>query len=503
MKKLKYILLLALPLLGVGCSSSFLDTDLNENASEEQINEALKQNPDKLKAFTSGMYKNVFAPEAQQSHDDFGLKGLQLATDVMTDDIAYLSSSFYVFDYLLDNRGSNYRRTGSTWQQLYAIISGANQVITLVGDVDKLPSDTDEEKTKKAALENLMGQSFVMRAYSYFWLINMYQQPYEWNKNKVGIPLYTEKTTLLNRVPVKDVYAQILADVDKGYNLLKGKSGGKPNVSEINEYAAAAIYAKILEFVSDYPNQKTEIVKYAKEAMKGGRLMATEDELLSGFNSLSMPEVLWGSAIDGENNTFYGSFMSHMDPKAPGYGGDGGAFKMIASDLYNQIADTDVRKKWFGIDLPAANPHYSVKQFIQNKFIDVSRQGKGDIFTSDYIYIRVAEMYFVAAEALYADGKQAEAKDMLETVVKTRNPQYSVGSKDLLAEIKLQKRIELWGEGTRLLDMKRRNETLDRSKATNHNVSTPMKEDIHSKLFIYRIPDAEVNANDQLGELND
>lgn len=503
MKKIKYILLIALPLLGVGCSSSFLDTDLNERASQEQINEALKQNPDKLNAFTSGMYKNVFSPEAQKSHDDFGLKGLQLATDMMTDDMAYQATSFFVYDYMLDNRGSNYRRTGSTWQQLYAIINGANQVITLVGDVDKLPADTDEEKSKKAALEDLMGQSYVMRAYSYFWLINMYQQPYEWNKDKIGIPLYTETETLLNRVPVKDIYAQILADVDKGYGLLKGKSGAKPDVNKINEYAAAAIYAKVLEFVSDYPNQKAEIVKYAKEAIKGGRLMTTEDEFLSGFNSIEMPEVLWGSAIDVESNTFYASFMSHMDAKAPGYGGDGGALKMIASDLYNQIADTDIRKKWFGLDLPTTDPHYDVKQYVQKKFVDVNTLGKGEVFASDYIYIRVAEMYFVAAEALYADGKQAEAKEMLETVMKTRNPQYSVGSKDLLSEIKLQKRVELWGEGTRLLDMKRRNEALDRTKATNHNVSAPMQKDIQDNLFIYRIPDAEVNANDQLGDLNE
>ena len=41
----------------------------------------------------------------------------------------------------------------------------------------------------------------------------------------------------MNRVPVKEVYDQILADLEKGYNYLKGK--GLQSKTEMNEYAAA------------------------------------------------------------------------------------------------------------------------------------------------------------------------------------------------------------------------------------------------------------------------
>lgn len=231
--------------------------------------------------------------------------------------------------------------------------------------------------------------------------------------------------------------------------------------------------------------------------------MTSKDDLLSGFNSLDLSEVLWGSAIDKESNTFYASFMSHMDPYSPGYGGNLGNYKMVASELLSEIPDADVRKDWFGISLPEDNPHYPYRKYIQKKFVDVGSLGKGEVFASDYIYLRVAEMYFIAAEALYNDGKQEEARTMLEQVVKTRNPQYSTQGKDLLDEIKTQKRIEMWGEGTRLLDMKRRGEGLNRTKSTNHNVSTKMEVPANDKLFIYRLPDKEVNANDELGELND
>ena len=57
----------------------------------------------------------------------------------------------------------------------------------------------------------------------------------------------------MNRVPVSEVYEQILSDIDKGYNYLKGKGIAKKD--KLNEYAAAAIYANILSFVNDYPDQ--------------------------------------------------------------------------------------------------------------------------------------------------------------------------------------------------------------------------------------------------------
>ena len=339
MKYTKYLAILAAAFMMGSCSDDFLDKEPSENASEDQIKDLLDKDPTAIQAYITGYYKNMFSPEAQQSHDDFGLKAFELATDLMGDDMAYMTSHFFVYDYLLDNRASSYRRTTTYWQELYAVISGANEVISGL----KEQADSGDE-----SVEKMLGQSYTIRAYCYFWLINMYQQPYEWNKDKLGIPIYTESETKLNRVPVSEVYEQILSDIDKGYNYLKGKGIAKKD--ELNEYAAAAIYANILSFVNDYPDQWNEVAKYAKLAIEGGSLMS-EKELLSGFNDLSLSEVLWGADINGETNTFYASFMSQVDPYGPGYGGNLGNYKMISSDLYEKISDDDIRKKWFGVDL--------------------------------------------------------------------------------------------------------------------------------------------------------
>lgn len=495
MKYSKYLMLLAIPAFMASCSSDFLDKDVSENASEEQIQDAINRDPAAIDAFISGYYKNLFNPEAGQSHDDFGLKAFELATDLMGGDMAMNTQAFFVFDYMLDNRLSMFRRTTTFYQELYAVINGANDVIAKLLLLDD--QENDEVKAK-------LGQSYSLRAYMYYWLVNMYQQPYQWNKDKPGIPLYTEKETRLERVPVKEIYTQMLADAKNGYELLKGKKSS--DKSKINEFAAAAIYANILSFVDDTPDQWNEVAKYAKEAIKGGSLMSHE-ELLSGFNDINLSEVLWGSDINAETNTFYASFMSHMDPKGPGYGGALGAFKMISSDLYDKIADDDIRKQWFGIELSEKDPNYNVKQYIQTKFSDTSTMGTGDVFASDYIYLRTGEMYFVAAEALYRANKLDEAKNMLNEIMKTRNPKYEFNGtgQALLDEICLQKRIEMWGEGKRLFDMKRRNEDLDRSKGTNHHELVKKNPIVKagSNLFIYQIPENELKANSAITEQND
>lgn len=492
MRYKRFLAILAAAFMLGACSDDFMDKQPSENASEDQIKDLLEKDPTAIQAYITGYYKNLFNPEAGLSHDDFGLKAFELATDMMGGDIAYLTAHFFVYDYELDNRESSYRRTTTYWQELYAVISGANEVINGL---------SAQAESGDQTVDKMLGQSYAVRAYCYYWLINMYQQPYEWSKDKPGIPVYTEKETKLNRVSVKEVYDQILSDLNIAYNYLKGKGISKKD--ELNEYAVAAIYANVLSFVNDYPNQWDEVAKYAKLAIEGGTLMS-EKELLSGLNDLSLSEVIWGADINSETNTFYASYMSHLDPYSPGYGGDLGNYKMISSDLYDQISDTDIRKKWFGFDKPTSS-HAKVKQYIQRKFMDVGSIGTGDTFCSDYIYFRTGEMYFVAAEALYRANKEAEAKTMLTTIMKTRNPQYATTANgdDLLKEIELQKRIEMWGEGRRLFDMKRRNENLDRTKAVNHSATTPKQVPAGSKLFIYQIPDKELNANSEITDKND
>ena len=94
-----------------------------------KFKDLLDKDPTAIQAYITGYYKICFSGSTA-NHDDFGLKAFELATDLMGDDMAYMTSHFFVYDYLLDNRASSYRRTTTYWQELYAVISGANEVIS-------------------------------------------------------------------------------------------------------------------------------------------------------------------------------------------------------------------------------------------------------------------------------------------------------------------------------------------------------------------------------------
>ena len=87
------------------------------------------------------------------------------------------------------------------------------------------------------------------------------------------------------------------------------------------------------------------------------------------------------------------------------------------------------------------------------------------MFEGDYIYIRASSLYYTEAEALARQGREAEARQVLYEITSQRDKTYSLSSKsgnELVNEIILQKRIELWGEGYAWFDMKRLGTPLER-----------------------------------------
>lgn len=90
----------------------------------------------------------------------------------------------------------------------------------------------------------------------------------------------------------------------------------------------------------------------------------------------------------------------------------------------------------------------------QYKFWSIAPYG-----TSTYPYMRCSEMVLNEAEAAYENGDYATAKACLEKINKLRISGYKCNSSGeaLRDEIRLCKRIELWGEGYSWSDLKRWN----------------------------------------------
>lgn len=97
---------------------------------------------------------------------------------------------------------------------------------------------------------------------------------------------------------------------------------------------------------------------------------------------------------------------------------------------------------------------------VQYKF-----QGLDDGYTSCWPpYMRAEEMLLTEAEAAYMNGDTSTAENCIKELMAVRDENYTLTATgaDLLNEIKLQRKIELWGEGFSWFDYKRWNEVIDR-----------------------------------------
>ena len=493
------ILLLGAAALTVSCSENYLETTPTHVVDQETLSKVMQDDPSQVQAYVTGALMNLYCGgDYWASHDDFGLPAYKLATDLMCEDIAYTNDNhFFCYDYQMDNRMGNYRRVSSAWNQYYNLIDGCNTIIGMLKPA--------EGQTVSETAETMLGQAYSMRALAYYWLINLFQHAYSVDPNAYGVPVKTEDEYRANRVPVKEVYDQILSDAKTGYDYLAGKGYHSGDKTGVSEYAAAGIYANALMFVGDYTNAAA----YAEKAIAGGSLNGAQ--LMSGFNSLDMDEVIWGYNVNEETTGYYASYFSHADSYMIGYGGAVGYRKMVSSELLDQIKDTDIRRGWFGYNdnynllgnSYAYEEYYGLTDYISNKYRDsyLTTMGNASPFTSAIIHSRIAEFYFVAAEAYYLAKNETKAKEMLNTIMKTRDASYNfTGAGDALyKEICLQKRIETWMEGCRYFDVKRRGETIDRSKSTNHSASLPsfnaVKYASTDYRMIYHIPNKEMENN--------
>ena len=94
------------------------------------------------------------------------------------------------------------------YESYYKLIKGANAVL------DYIPDVTDTELN----INKVKAQAYALRGFYYFNLVNIFGQPYNYNKEAMGVPLKLHsgiETNLDNlaRRSVEDVYAQILADL--------------------------------------------------------------------------------------------------------------------------------------------------------------------------------------------------------------------------------------------------------------------------------------------------
>lgn len=507
------IALIALTTMGA-CSQSMLDFEPTDSGSGTEL---LK---DASTAITSinGVYRSMWTSgwsTTANTHQCFGISAYTLSLDAMGDDLIMQSqgSGWFWHDHIYNvkaNYTSSAFRSYDVWYANYTWIANANYI-------------TDVEQTmtgSEADVAYVVGQAYAIRALCYLNLATWFSRtPYNAMKkttrwNEPGVPVYTTGTSIKSkgqpRASLRVVYDQINTDIDKAIAYLeksKDSKLSKGNKSHINLYVALGIKSRACLAEGDWSGAYTAAKRVIDE---GGYAVGTKSDLISGMNSLGKANVMWGAGIqNAEQSGQFASFFTHMDNQQGQYALS--APKLINKQLYNRLGESDIRRAWW-------DPTNKDSPYIGKKFVFSNLAS----WLGDYIYMRVEEMYFTAAEAALRSDNVKEARDLMNAVMVERDAKYNANNRSgdmlgattttwtgsLLEDILTQRRIELWGEYGRVFDVRRLGQGIERktedgfsqeciSQMTRKNINLTNPDTYD---WVLTIPQDELNANPNINE---
>lgn len=481
----------------VSCERDYLATDPTDSVSEQTA----YANVANISTVINGMHRNMHLRQ-NSSQGQNGATGIMIYMDVMGEDLIFPATgpNWYISTIRwLDNANANSGNLFYPYDFFYEQIKMANGIII------NAPAAAGDATEK----DRLVGEAYAFRAYSYFMLTQIYGKRYVpgTSNTQLGVPLRLDANfEPIPRATVEENYAQINSDLQQALTLLTGKS--RTNKSHFNANVVKGLMARVALTTGKY----ADAARYANEARQGFALM-NNTTYKAGFNNYAVTEWMWGYKPIAATSDYFGNFMAYMSRnynssqirQAP---------KVVNKLLFDKFASTDVRTQVIdptgahaSLNLPST---YSKVPYTSQKYLSVNAEGAVDNNTSlgDIPFMRAAEMYLIEAEALARNNQEAASKVVFTQLEQNRNPAYvttaSTGQA-YINEILNSRRLELWGEGFRFLDLKRLNQPLDRTGTnisavvTNNLVTVPAND----PRWTWLIPQSEIDASNGLVEQNE
>ena len=423
---------------------------------------------------------------------DFSLPAIHLAMESMTGDLVVTGNIGY--DWFTQwgtnvSLGSDYAVGALTWDNYYTWIMMANNVIKQI--------DASDFSSLDATQRSYLGFAYTYRAMFYLDLVRLY----EFKENTVteapellglGVPVVLPETTEAEaknnpRAKVDDIYDKVIfPDLDNAEELLENYTApDKYTISLALVYGLKARAWLERGTAKEDNAAYAQAAEYARQAITAsGCTPLTQEQWedpTNGFNSATSNNAwIWGLALPSESVANLFCFTAHMSTENAwsAYGND--ACRCINSNLYNSIDLRDFRRhSWLDPDRKDPEKEsYDYKSCRKegkeyfNELPDYANikfrpaQGAYEDFkvggAADHPYMRVEEMYFIEAEAR-AHENLGEGIRLLNEFMNGHRivgggydcTNMSSSVESFTNELMLQKRIEFWGEGIVMFDMKR------------------------------------------------
>lgn len=447
MKKIKYLALSLLLVLGIFSCKKFLTVDPpytqdaeNYFKTPEDYDRALVGAYDILQTSFMSLWIGEIA-------SDNAIAGGESAND---------SQGLHQIDEMTHGGVNNDLRSVFRWN--YVGISRANYILENKDNID-FPGKA-----------HIIAEAKFLRAYYYFELVKFFGDVPLVIDKRLGI----EDVRSIDRAPKADVYAQIEKDLTEAAAILNPVAAQKGRATK---GAALALLGKAYLYQSKW----SEAVQAFDEVINSGlySLHPNYSELFDVAHE-NNAETVFDIQYTGLEGGSYGCLVCLEGNAAPGFQGirqyngpvygDGNSYNLPTQDLYDFFPAGDPRRGVTILDIDAfialqPNPSsitYAIGAgghtgYYNNKYI--KRQGEIGLPDNDltspvnYRVIRYADVLLMSAEANYHLGNTAIAQTYVNQIrSRAAIPGVSVNSLD---KIYNERRFELSGEGHRFFDLVR------------------------------------------------
>ena len=346
---------------------------------------------------------------------------------------AYINSAVYYSNALTSAYSTQ-------WSVLYKQIYYANLAIEGINN----------NQSKLTNKDQWLGEALVIRAFSYFDLVNLYGD----------VPLITTSDYLVNNVMARSpkalVITQMIQDLKQaerllGTTYLNGLSVVTPNRVRPNQFVASALLARIYLYNEEWANAEAAASKVinnntAYELVPPGQAFLANSR-----------ETIWALApMSNAGATFvrdYGIYNNGMAAVVTN-SATMATFSMtpISASLLNSFETNDARlTSWLRLTTTTSAPANG-QFYFPNKY-------KTNVVGAEFnILLRLAEQYLIRAEARARQNNLNGAKADLDAVRSRASltGTMAVAQTDLLDAILKERRTELFSEfGHRFYDLKR------------------------------------------------
>lgn len=459
--------------------------------TQDQLNATTKAGGSTLAAIPSMIiYVGI---DNSDHHCDIGYAGMMIMRDRMTGDMT------------INPNGTNYDQFGyyargyndeGYWMPQLILNYYAKLILSCNKAASTFPDGIETEDG-----QGCRAIALAYRAFSYLDVARWYEylpcdktkpeNAFGHNVLNLTYPIVTELTSMEEatnnpRATRQEMFEFIKSDLDYAAENIEKAPKEYQSFLYPNLAVVYGLYARLYMWVENYEKAK----EYADKAIaEHGGSPLTEDQWTDPANGFNTPDNnsswMLGSQLTSENRAVTSgicNFVSFLSAEPSYTYAAAGAEFDIDSKMYNRINNNDFRKmSWCPsaislqtkVRLNGRTDNASKIAFCNShklcsiKFrpVDGELQSYQVASAAAQALMRVEEMYFISIEA-QAHLDANAGKEALVNFMKTyRYATYActaTAPESIIEEIVFQKRVELWGEGQTLFDIKRLNYSVTR-----------------------------------------